>query len=275
MTQTPEQIQRHYLIEKELAQRLRHSRAEERVTLYSEVYDELYRRVPDHPMLVAKEEQSRIRQVSVGRKLSMLRRYLKRDTVFLEIGAGDCLMSIQVAQRVAKVIAVEVSSVISDSSVLPPNMTIRIIDGPADIPADPGSVDVVFSDQLAEHLHPEDFVQQVANVHRALAPGGCYLLCTPNGLNGPHDVSRGFDATSTGMHLREYSHAEIAEILTGAGFSRVAPLVGFKGVYVKVPAWLPQWVEALVQALPARWGRWLGNTLVMQVILAIRVVATK
>lgn len=275
MAQTREQVLRHYQIEKDLAARLRDSAAAERITLYSTLYDELYQRVPDHPMLVAKEEQSRIREITVQRKLKMLAGYIQPHTVFLEIGAGDCLMSTRMAARVDRVIAVEVSSVISAQRSLPNNLTIEIIKRPADVPAAPGSVHLAFSDQLAEHLHPEDFVEQCHNVLRALAPGGRYVIVTPNRLNGPHDVSRGFDPVATGMHLKEYSFTELRTLLLKVGFEQVNPKVGFKGVYVDVPAPLVTGIERLLVRLPQRLSRWLANTLVLQVILAIRLVATK
>ncbi|MGE0315524.1 MAG: class I SAM-dependent methyltransferase [Lautropia sp.] len=275
MTQTPEQVRRHYLIEKELAARLRDAAEDERRQLYAEVYDELYRRVPDHPMLVAKEAQSRIRELTVQRKLRMLKRYLTPRTVFMEIGAGDCLMSRRVAPLVASVIAVEVSSVIAAQARLPANMSIEIIDKPADIPAAPGSVHLAFSDQLVEHLHPDDFVQQSANVLAALAPGGRYVIVTPNGINGPHDVSRGFDPVATGMHLKEYTYTEMRSILLGLGYSRVEPLIGLKGVYLRFPGASVSIVEAVLGRLPTRLARRLANTLALQMVLAIRLVATR
>jgi len=42
-------IEHHYRIEIELADRLRSAPPSERLGLYGEVYDELYRRVPNHP----------------------------------------------------------------------------------------------------------------------------------------------------------------------------------------------------------------------------------
>src|SRR5260370_7461978 len=48
---TPEQLREHYEIEKELATKLRESSHEERRTLYTSLYHDLYRRVPSHPQL--------------------------------------------------------------------------------------------------------------------------------------------------------------------------------------------------------------------------------
>ena len=51
---TPEQIREHYEIEKKLASQLRDATREERRSLYSSLYDELFRRVPSHPQLTDK-----------------------------------------------------------------------------------------------------------------------------------------------------------------------------------------------------------------------------
>ena len=78
------QIREHYEIEKELAAELRRASRDERRLLYSELYDQLYRRVPHHPMLsrkTSREERSR----AVAEEMRFLSRYLGPDSVFLEI----------------------------------------------------------------------------------------------------------------------------------------------------------------------------------------------
>ncbi len=275
MTLPPEVHARHYRVEKELAARLRDAPANERVTLYSVVYDELYRRLPDHPMLVAKAQQAQLRRDAVGRKLRLLRPYLKPSSVFMELGPGDCQLSMAVAPQVGEVIAAEVSEVISSREAWPANMRLAIISHPTEIPAPAGSVDVIYGDNIAEHLHPDDFVEQTRHVFEALAPGGHYLIMTPNRLNGPWDVSRGFDAIATGLHLREYTFTELRRLLLDTGFERVQPIVGLRGIYARFPAALVTATEALLAALPDRLSRWLANTMPLQVVLAIRLVATR
>lgn len=59
-TRTFEQLKEHYEIEKALADRLRSAGKEERKRLYLVVYDELFKRVPEHPQLIQKGD-SRVR----------------------------------------------------------------------------------------------------------------------------------------------------------------------------------------------------------------------
>ena len=73
---SPEMIRQHYVIEKELAGRLRTASKNERRHLYTEVYDELFRRVPDHPQLALKPEQ---RAHEVNERLALLRSVFMAD----------------------------------------------------------------------------------------------------------------------------------------------------------------------------------------------------
>lgn len=54
-----EQIREHYEMEKELANRLRFATKQERRTLYSSLYDQLFTRVPHHPQLTRKSSPSK------------------------------------------------------------------------------------------------------------------------------------------------------------------------------------------------------------------------
>lgn len=107
-TRTPEQLYNHYLVERDLADQLRHSTKAQRTTLYSEVYNDLFRRLPDHPQLTRVTSAERMQRVIDG-KLRLLSHFLRPDSVFLEIGAGDCRLPLAAANRVRKVYAMDVS----------------------------------------------------------------------------------------------------------------------------------------------------------------------
>ena len=88
---------------------------------------------------------------------------------------------------------------------------------------EPQSYDVVISNQVVEHLHPDDLAAHFSSIFRILRPGGTYLVSTPNRLTGPHDVSRVFGAReASGLHLKEYLWRELAEVAYDAGFARVS-----------------------------------------------------
>ena len=272
-TRSSERVKAHYLIEKELAARLRSSTKAERRSLYTQVYDELFRRVPDHPQLMLKrDEQSR--QLEVLDRLRLLASYLSAEATYLEIGPGDCAFSIAVAQRVRKVFAVDVSREIGAGVQLLANLELAISDG-CSIPVPVGSIDVAYSDQLMEHLHPDDAAEQLGNIYRALAPGGVYVCITPNRWSGPHDVSRYFDEVATGFHLREYTVAELVQLFRASGFRRVRVLIGRGGLHLTVPAAFITALETVLGMLPRQFGRTVARRLPLRLILGAKLVAKK
>src|SRR5688572_1255610 len=238
----PEMIRQHYLIEKELAARLRTATKAERRHLYTEVYDELFRRVPDHPQLSQNPAQ---RAHQVSERLALLHNYLKPTSTYLELGPGTCSLAIEVASRVRKVYAVDVSGEITKAIALPPNLELIISDG-SSVPVPADSIDIAYSDQLMEHLHPDDAADQLQNVYRALAPGGVYICITPNRLSGPHDVSGYFDEVPTGFHLKEYSARDLGQMFRTAGFRKVELLAGARGSHSNIPVQLVGALESIL-----------------------------
>jgi SAM-dependent methyltransferase len=268
-----ERIREHYLIEKELAARLRSASKDERRELYTAVYDELFRRVQDHPQLTLKADAAS-RQAEVAARLKLLRAYLRPDVTYLEVGPGDCALATAVARRVRKVYAVDVSNEIAAGVALPENLEFVISDG-CTIPVPEGSVHLAYSDQLMEHLHTDDAAEQLANIYRALAPGGVYVCITPNRLTGPHDVSRYFDEVATGFHLREYTVGELTKLFRASGFRKFTILAGGGGFHLSVPPLLVKTIEQLMHLLPATFGRTLARGLPLRLILGAKLVAIK
>ncbi len=273
---TIEQIKDHYEIEKELASRLRNSTREERQQLYTSVYDELFKRVPYHPQLTQKlstEDSARF----VALSMQFLRRFLNPNSIFLEVGPGDCSLSLEVAKHVRKVYAVDVSNEITKGLNFPQNFELLISDG-VSIPVAENSINIVYSDQLMEHLHPDDAIDQLQNIYKVLIPGGLYICSTPNQLSGPHDVSRCFDEVATGFHLKEYLVNELYNLFRQAGFSKVSLYKSYKQISVKIPL-LPITVfmlkrcEEIISRLPFPLRRKIANLLIL--FRGMTVVGTK
>jgi SAM-dependent methyltransferase len=86
----------------------------------------------------------------------------------------------------------------------------------------PGTYDVVVSDQVIEHLHPDDLQQHLRSAYSILKRDGRYIFNTPNKYTGPQDVSRVFQCNEPeGMHLKEYSCRELLDATSSAGFDSV------------------------------------------------------
>jgi SAM-dependent methyltransferase len=268
----PHLVRQHYEVERELSDRLRSASREERRSLYGAVYDELYQRVPHHPQLTRKSSPE-LTQAGLGPQLRLLRPYLRPDTVLLEIGPGDCAFSMALAPLVRQVYGLDVSAEITSRVALPPNFKLILSDGTS-VPLPPDSVDVAYSNQLMEHLHPDDAFEQLQGIWRALRPGGVYICVTPNRVNGPHDISQYFDSVATGFHLKEYTVAELSQLFRKVGFREVKTLLGHKGRCVPAPVPPVVTAEAVLAALPDRARLLVGRTL-GRAFLGVRLRGTK
>lgn len=254
---TPDQLRQHYEVERELADRLRSAPKAVRARLYGEVYNELFRRVPFHPQIRRIGDETLVRRI-VANKLVLLSKYLLPSTTFLEVGAGDCALSIEVAKRVQKVYALDVSDEITGRRELPSNCELVISNGTS-IPVPDGSVTVAYSYQVMEHIHPDDAIEQLSNIHRALAPGGVYVCITPNRLTGPHDISHFYTETASGFHLKEYTQGEACQLLISAGFVNARVCIGLKGRFAEFSSLPAKIVEAAFGRLPWRVRQRVGN----------------
>lgn len=269
---SPAQLRQHYEVERELADRLRRATREQRRSLYQSVYDELYKRVPDHPQLTRKSSPERTR-AALAPQLRLLQPFLRPETTLLEIGPGDCALSMLLAGRLRQVYGLDVSEEITHHISLPSNFKLILSDGTS-VPLPPDSVDVAFSNQLMEHLHPDDALQQLEGIWRALRPGGVYICITPNRLHGPHDISQYFDSVATGFHLKEYTVGELSGLFRKVGFRKVQALLGRGGACIPAPVAPVVAGEAILELMPPKARRVLGRT-VGRAFLGIRLLGTK
>jgi SAM-dependent methyltransferase len=114
--------------------------------------------------------------------------------------------------------------------------------------------DVVFSNQVLEHLAPSDLSNHLRSIHDALAPGGRFIVLLPNRLWGPGDITRIVDNTYTGRiaasgsHLNESTYSELIPILLNSGFRSVQTALPFAHALppfrsLRVTPWLNQLLE--------------------------------
>ncbi len=233
---TPEQIEFHYRLERELADRIRNAPADERRQVTIAAYDELFRKVTWHDGLRRGEAQKRYLEVGYAPFM----RFTGRDKELLDIGCGRGDQLIALAAQHRRCVGLDVSAeVLMPEAERPANISFVLGDA-VDLAVIPdASFDVVISNQLLEHLHPDDAPRHLAAVRRVLRPGGRYVFDTPSRLTGPHDVSRHFDAESTCFHLREYDFRSLLPMLRAAGFRRVRSPLFRDRMYRRLP-WLPR-----------------------------------
>ena len=263
---TLEQLREYYEIEKELASRLRNASRKDRRHLYRVLYDEFYQRIP--------RLSTRRSEIVVSRKMKLLKRFLNPESTFLEVGSGDCSLALEVAKRVRKVYAIEVSEEVTRNRIFPQNFELTLSDG-FSIPVPENSINTAYSESVMEHVHPDDAFDHVQNIYRALVPGGVYVCFTPNRLSGPHDISKYFDKVATGFHLKEYTATELCNLFHKVGFSKISTYIGGRGIYIRCPLSFISLCERRLVILPFSLRKLIANTLPFKALLGIRVVGKK
>jgi hypothetical protein len=129
-----------------------------------------------------------------------------------------------------------------------------------------------FSNQVMEHLHPDDAKEQLQNIYRWLEPGAPYVCLTPNYLNGLHDVSSYFDREPTGFHLKEYTTGELAALFREVGFRKIGVMFSMKFRIVVVPAGAVRPLEFVLSKLPFRLRNAIGYRQPVKQLLGLRLI---
>jgi len=186
-----------------------------------ELYYELYNRV--HPLYKAANScETSIRNQSKAKLVNLFTRELRGKSV-LDVGCGNgqFLRSVHAKLKHGKLVGIDISPV-----VLPDkhdNLTFmqgNVIDFSLE-----DKFDVVFSDNVIEHIALPDLPVHLQSIRNALVPGGTLIIIAPNRLFGPHDVTNIIDSTCTnqiealGGHLHETTYIELISILKDHGFS--------------------------------------------------------
>jgi 2-polyprenyl-3-methyl-5-hydroxy-6-metoxy-1,4-benzoquinol methylase len=194
---------------------------QKRKQMYREVYERVH-------LIYGKSSNTVKTQNPKDRIVRLFRKELEGKSI-LDVGCGEGYFLISVASQLdhKKLVGVDIST-----SVLPKNQKdIQFIN--ADIVDFDLSeqFDVVFCDQVLEHIAPLDLPIHLSSVRNALKPDGTFIILMPNKLFGPYDVTRIVDYTYTGQldamgtHLNESTYTEMIPILKQYGFNRFYTIV--------------------------------------------------
>lgn len=247
---TLEQLKHHYEVERSIALRLKKANRDGRKALYATMYDELFRKVPDHPRLTQRHSDE-MTATAIRSKMSFVRPFIGRNTVFVEFAPGDCLFAAELSGEVDRVYGVDISDQRGDSGRSPDNFRLIVYDGYS-LDLEENSVDIFFSDQLIEHLHPDDTAHHFSTVKRILKKGGLYLFRTPHSFLGPEDISGYFSDESEGFHLKEWTYGELTEMVEGLGYESLRTFYPAKGRYLRLSPKYFVAVENVAAHLPSK-----------------------
>lgn len=248
---TEEQLWKIFEVERSKALVLKNEQNRKiRKTLYGTVYEEYFEKLPFHPQFKIKND-SILKNARLEFQLNQIRPFFTRKTNFVEIGAGDCSLTIEASKFCNSTCALEVSDEIVKNISFPKNAQCLIFDG-FSFPFESDSVDLAYSNQLMEHLHPEDAIEQVKDIYRILKKGGKYICITPNGINGPHDISRFYGNDLVGFHLKEYLPSELKKLFIANGFKRVRAYIIVKNKIFYLSIRLIRIVEIMLLFFPKK-----------------------
>lgn len=241
-----ERLLTHFRLESELAARLRHASREERPVLYQQLYDTLFASLPDHPQNTKTRDAGSDR---IAEQRDMLLALLPSRGTYLEIGCGDAALTFAMASHCTTAYGVDVTDRLIDRAVAPANFGFVRTSGVAiDLPD--ASVDLAYSNQLTEHLHPNDVTEQVREIHRVLRPGGAYLCRTPSRLTGPHEISVYFAYEAQAFHWREHVYRDLARLFRAVCFRKLRAILHARGRQVLLPVGLLTQLESSILAMP-------------------------
>lgn len=209
----------HWELERELREELMASTPANREEVTKRVYDRLFDEIPWHD---AEERDPAEEQAYERHWLRLYGPLTRPSDVLLDVGCGRGGLVREFAQSVAEAIGIDASdAMVEIANQGKPANARYLVGNVVTPPLPPASVDFVVSRQVMEHLHPDDVPGHLRAIFAILRPGGRFLIETPSRITGPWDVSRGFSDVASGFHLREYTNAEMGEMLLAAGFRRV------------------------------------------------------
>ncbi len=211
---------RQFEVERQLRRRILSSSRENRCLVVDQVYHELFARCPHHGRLTETAEV-RIRQ---GRmKARLILPLLKPKTEILEVGCGTGSVLTALMEMGYKCAGIEASREMLDICT---KQGLEVAFGTADhIEFPANSFDFVFSQEVLEHLQPEDVPRHFSEAFRVLRPNGILAVETPNRRTGPQDVSRGFTRVAQGLHLKEWGVSELVCLFRDSGFANIRGLL--------------------------------------------------
>lgn len=204
-----EQIAHHAELEGHLTDELLKSTPENRTAIFSRAYTRLYSELP---WLVGTGTSSGAEQWAS---------LMKPGSSVYEIGSGAGYVVRSLGARGFKCVGTDLSAERERVALAQDaNVSWETTDGVhlSRFTAE-NQFDYVISDQVVEHLHPDEILTHFKEARKLLKPGGRYIMRTPYAPEGPADLSVVFgEAKPVFMHLHEFGYDEIEFIRRACGY---------------------------------------------------------
>lgn len=252
-----DKIKAQYSLEISLAAQLRDSSREQRKTLYGSLYDRYLAVYPD----------AFIPGQDAAKEIGCIEKFLTPQTRFLEIGPGDGHFSNELLKHSKNITTIEIGEEAVSQSVDGINQL--FFNGvEMNLPAD--SFDVVYSNQVLEHIHTDDIAEHLRSIKDALVTDGRYVAITPHRYCGPHDISRHFDKTATGWHMHEYTYQELIALGSQAGYSYSHAYYQRNRYSIKLSNRAVLMIEKTLSSLPYFLKKFLGRIFLPSIMMVFQ-----
>ena len=224
------EVRLHADLEASLTDRLLSAPLAERGAIFEEAYSELYKKLPW------------LASVGTASGLEAWPKLMKPNSKVYEIGSGTGALAEYLARTGFDCTATEITQERGERDVSTVGgLRWRRTDGVhLDQFEEPGSFDYLISDQVVEHLHPDDIITHFRTALILLKPGGSYIVRTPHRRHGPQDLSRVFKLENpVFMHLHEFNFLEFDYICRESGYSDVLGVMNLGPISRKLDMYKP------------------------------------
>lgn len=261
-------LQEMFTFEREARKRLLATVNENRAETFEAVYGEFYSRFGAR---MEGENSTEALDKSLKWESLLFSPLISLGDDILELGCGQAVLIKDLSRKGMQCVGLDMHVRETNKS----NENLKFIQGNAVEPELNSRFDLVFSDQMIEHLHPDDVPSHFIAVKDLLKIDGCYAFSLPSALVGPADVSAHFKCkVAEGLHLKEWLYQELWPILKQAGFTKAKSLflnprlTGGKHIYV--PIQVKIMLEALFKPMPRKVRRLAGKVFVLSIFLVVK-----
>lgn len=261
-------LQEMFFFEREARKRLLATTKENRVETFEAVYGEFYSRFGTR---MADENSPKALSEKLKWESLLFSPLASPGGDILELGCGQAVLIRELARKGMRCVGLDAHVREAGEA----NDNLAFVQGNAVEPELDSRFDLVFSDQMLEHLHPEDVPRHFAAVRKLLKPNGCYAFCSPSALIGPADVSAHFGCKmAEGLHLKEWAYRELWPLLQQAGYTKARSLLlnprltCGKHIYISIQS--KMLIEVLFRPMPRKVRRLVGKVFMLSIFLVAK-----
>lgn len=189
-----------------------------RLTVYRDAYNAFY-------AFIRRNDPAKTTFGSSAAQIRLLHSFFDHKTV-VDYGCGYGESTVAISETANHVYGVDIAADVIEMAkrcTTPKHVNFLTVEEMDEIIPN-GSVDVFYSSNVFEHMHPTDLLVHLEIAWRKLRSGGHYMTFTPHAFSGPHDISGKFLPSGfppQGLHLIEYTYKSLTTAFKLCNFRTV------------------------------------------------------